>query len=90
MTATLGDVIEATVARSSGPRSTKGHRGDKTGNPHDVFISGQKRGIVGVIKRQLRRADPLRLVLACLRMLLRLIQVALWRPLTVQMGSNLS
>ncbi len=33
----------------------KGYRSHDTNNPRRVFISGQKRGVFGVIKRELRR-----------------------------------
>ena len=33
----------------------KGYRGHQASNPRRVFISGQKRGVFGVIKRQLKR-----------------------------------
>lgn len=33
----------------------KGYRGHNAENLHRVFISGQKRGVSGVIKRELRR-----------------------------------
>jgi IS5 family transposase len=33
----------------------KGDRGHDAQNPRRVFISGQKRGVFGVIKRELRR-----------------------------------
>src|SRR5215472_688255 len=33
----------------------KGYRGHRAVNPRRVFISGQKRGVFGVIKRELRR-----------------------------------
>ena len=33
----------------------KGYRGHDAQNPRRVFISGQKRGVFGVIKRELRR-----------------------------------
>ena len=36
----------------------KGYRGHDAPNPRRVFISGQKRGVFGVIKRELRRAPP--------------------------------
>ena len=92
----------------------KGYRGHEAANPHRVFISGQKRGVFGAIKRELRRRSAieavighmkteghldqchlkgaagdtanailsavgynLRLVLAWLRMLLRIILIAL-------------
>jgi IS5 family transposase len=96
----------------------KGYRGHDAQNPHRVFISGQKRGVFGAIKRELRRRSAIepvighmkaeghlgrchlkgtagdaanailtavghnfRLVLAWLRILLRLILAALWRAL---------
>ena len=37
----------------------KGYRGHDTANPRRVFISGQKRGVVGVIKRELRRRSAI-------------------------------
>jgi transposase, IS5 family len=98
----------------------KGYRGHDAANPHRVFISGQKRGVIGVIKRELRRRSAieavighmksdghlgrchlkgqqgdaanviltavghnLRLVLAWLRILLRLIVAALCRACAV-------
>ena len=101
----------------------KGYRGHDAHNPHRVFISGQKRGVFGAIKRELRRRSAIepvighmkaeghlgrcylkgtagdaanailtaighnfRLVLAWLRMLLRLILQALWRSLAVHHG----
>ena len=33
----------------------KGYRGHDAQNPRRVFISGQKRGVFGVVKRELRR-----------------------------------
>lgn len=118
----LGDVIEATEkltgCRIERAYVDKGYRGHKTENPRRVFISGQKRGVFGVIKRELRRRSAiepvighmktdghlgrcylkgrhgdaanvvlsavghnLRLVLAWLRLLLRLILTALSRLL---------
>ena len=98
----------------------KGYRGHNASNPHRVFISGQKRGVFGVIERELRRRSAiepvighmktdghlgrchlkgregdaanvvltaighnLRLVLASLRPLLRLILLALCRALAL-------
>ena len=60
---TLGDVIEATE-RLTGcgierAYVDKGYRGHNTQNPHRVFISGQKRGVFGVIKRELRRRSAI-------------------------------
>jgi len=99
----------------------KGYRGHDTENPRRVFISGQKRGVHGVIKRELRRRSAiepvighmkadghlgrchlkgragdaanavltatgynLRLVLAWLRMLLRLIPKPLSTAFPIQ------
>jgi transposase, IS5 family len=124
---TLGDVIEATEGLTGCPIERayvdKGYRGHKAANPHRVFISGQKRGVFGVIKRELRRRSAiepvighmktdghlgrchlkgregdaanvlltavghnLRLVLAWLRLLLRLILNALLPFFTVPMA----
>jgi hypothetical protein len=35
--------------------SIRAYRGNNTANPRRVFISGQKRGVFGTIKRELRR-----------------------------------
>ena len=60
---TLGAVIDATErltgATSSAPMSTRVPRHD-TANPHRVFISGQKRGVFDVIKRECDVAPPSR------------------------------
>ncbi len=37
----------------------KGYRGHQTENPRRVFISGQKRGVFGTIKRELRRRSAI-------------------------------
>src|SRR5665213_3553404 len=37
----------------------KGYRGHDARNPHRVFISGQQRGVFGVIKRELRRRSAI-------------------------------
>ena len=37
----------------------KGYRGHDTPNPRRIFISGQKRGVFGVIKRELRRRSAI-------------------------------
>ena len=117
---TLGSVIDATEKLTGCAIERayvdKGYRGHDTANPHRVFISGQKRGVFGVIKRELRRRSAiepvighmkidghlgrchlkgrqgdaanviltavghnLRRVLAWLRVLLRLILLALWQ-----------
>jgi transposase, IS5 family len=41
----------------------KGYRGHDTENPRRVFISGQKRGVFGVIKRELRRRSAIEAVI---------------------------
>src|SRR6266487_1817387 len=41
----------------------KGYRGHYTANPRRVFISGQKRGVFGVIKRELRRRSAIEAVI---------------------------
>ncbi len=65
---TLGAVIEATE-RLTGREIErayvdKGYRGHDTANPRRVFISGQKRGVFGVIKRELRRRSAIEAVIA--------------------------
>jgi transposase, IS5 family len=121
---TLGAVIEGTerLTGCAVERAyvDKGYRGHETVNPRRVFISGQKRGVFGAIKRELRRRSAveavighmkndghlgrcylkgrdgdatnviltavgynLRLVLAWLRVLLRLILTALLRSFAI-------
>src|SRR4249920_1401426 len=41
----------------------KGYRGHDTENPHRGFISGQKRGVFGLIKRELRRRSAIEAVI---------------------------
>ena len=41
----------------------KGYRGHDVENPRRVFISGQKRGVVGRIKRELRRRSAIEAVI---------------------------
>jgi IS5 family transposase len=41
----------------------KGYRGHSTANPHRVFVSGQKRGVFGIIKRELRRRSAIEAVI---------------------------
>src|SRR5260221_10105461 len=60
---TLGAVIEATE-RLTGREIErayvdKGYRGHDAPNPRRVFISGQKRGVFGTIKRELRRRSAI-------------------------------
>ncbi|MGY3396298.1 hypothetical protein ACVWW6_008889 [Bradyrhizobium sp. USDA 3311] len=60
---TLRDVIERTESLTGCPIERayvdKGYRGHDTQNPRRVFISGQKRGVFGVIKRELRRRSAI-------------------------------
>jgi IS5 family transposase len=37
----------------------KGYRGHDAPKPRSIFVSGQKRGVVGVIKRELRRRSAI-------------------------------
>jgi IS5 family transposase len=59
----LRDVIDRTEALTgcSIERAyvDKGYRGHDAQNPRRVFISGQKRGVFGVIKRELRRRSAI-------------------------------
>ncbi|HZD88784.1 MAG TPA: IS5/IS1182 family transposase, partial [Pseudolabrys sp.] len=41
----------------------KGYRGHDAANPHRIFISGQKRGVFGAIKRELRRRSAIEAVI---------------------------
>ena len=41
----------------------KGYRGHDAANPRRVFISGQKRGVFGRIKRELRRRSAIEAVI---------------------------
>lgn len=45
----------------------KGYRGHTTQNPRRVFISGQKRGVFGVIKRELRRRSAIEPIIGHLK-----------------------
>jgi len=128
---TLGAVIAATEKFTGRTIERayvdKGYRGHDTPNPRRVFISGQKRGVFGVIKRELRRRSAieavighmktdghlgrcylkgaagdaanailsavgynLRLVLVWLKILLRLILIALLQPLAVRLPLKLA
>jgi len=64
---TLGAVIDATERLTGRDIERayvdKGYRGHDTANPHRVFISGQKRGVFGVIKRELRRRSAIEAVI---------------------------
>src|SRR6476659_3457048 len=68
---TLGAVIEATE-RLTGREIErayvdKGYRGHDAANPRRVFISGQKRGVFGVIERELRRRSAIEPVIGHLK-----------------------
>jgi IS5 family transposase len=60
---TLRDVIEGTQKLTGCEIERayvdKGYRGHDAHNPHRVFISGQKRGVFGAIKRELRRRSAI-------------------------------
>ena len=64
---TLREAIEATERLTGRTIERayvdKGYRGHDTPNPHRVFISGQKRGVHGVIKRELRRRSAIEAVI---------------------------
>ena len=68
---TLGAVIEATETLTGCAIERayvdKDYRGHKTENPRRVFISGQKRGVFGVIKRELRRRSAIEPVIGHLK-----------------------
>jgi len=64
---TLAGVIEATE-RLTGCAIERGHvdkgyRGHAAANPRRIFISGQKRGVFGIIKRELRRRSAIEAVI---------------------------
>ena len=60
---TLGVVIEATEQLTGCAIERgyldKGYRGHNAARPRRFFISGQKRGVFGVIKRELRRRSAI-------------------------------
>jgi IS5 family transposase len=60
---TLGAVIEATEQLTGCAIERgyldKGYRGHNAASPRRFFISGQKRGVFGVIKRELRRRSAI-------------------------------
>jgi transposase, IS5 family len=64
---TLSSVIDATekLVGCAIERAyvDKGYRGHDTANPHRVFISGQRRGVSGLIKRELRRRSAIEAVI---------------------------
>jgi IS5 family transposase len=60
---TLGEIMEATEKLTGCEIERayvdKGYRGHNASNPLRIFISGQKRGVFGVIKRELRRRSAI-------------------------------
>ena len=64
---TLATVIEATERLTGCAIERgyvdKGYRGHDTPNPRRIFISGQKRGVFGVVKRELRRRSAVKAVI---------------------------
>jgi IS5 family transposase len=64
---TLAEVIEQTEALTGREVERayvdKGYRGHKAPKPRRIFISGQKRGVHGVIKRELRRRSAIEAVI---------------------------
>lgn len=64
---TLGTVIAAaerlTGCKVERAYVDKGYRGHDAANPRRVFISGQKRGVFGAIKRELRRRSAIEAVI---------------------------
>ncbi|MDE2602194.1 MAG: IS5 family transposase [Bradyrhizobium sp.] len=60
---TLGAVVDATEVLTGcvieRAYVDKGYRGHDAQNPRRVFISGQKRGVFGVIKRELKRRSAI-------------------------------
>jgi transposase, IS5 family len=64
---TLKAVIEDTEKLTGGAIARafvhKGYRGHDVENPHRIFISGQKRGVFGTIKRELRRRSAIEAVI---------------------------
>ncbi|HSH63463.1 MAG TPA: IS5/IS1182 family transposase, partial [Methyloceanibacter sp.] len=65
------DVIDRTEALTGCPIERayvdKGYRGHDTQNPRRVFISGQKRGVFGTIKRELRRRSAIEPIIGHLK-----------------------
>ena len=49
--------------RLTGSPSCKGYRGHNAENPRRFFLSGQRRGVFGVIKRELRRRSAIEAVI---------------------------
>ena len=67
----MRDVIDRTEALTGCPieraYADKGYRGHDAQNPRRVFISGQKRGVFGIIKRELRRRSAIEPIIGHLK-----------------------
>jgi IS5 family transposase len=67
----LRDIIDRTETLTGCPIERayvdKGYRGHNAQNPRRVFISGQKRGVFGVIKRELRRRSAIEPIIGHLK-----------------------
>ncbi len=67
----LGEVIDRTETLTGYTIERayvdKGYRGHDAQNPRRVFISGQKRGVFGVIKRELRRRSAIEPIIGHLK-----------------------
>ena len=57
--ATIEDTQSLTGREIERAYVDKGYRGHDAPNPQRVFISGQKRGVFGIIKRELRRRSAI-------------------------------
>ena len=68
---TLRDVIDRTETLTGCPIERayvdRGYRGHDAQNPRRVFICGQKRGVFGVIKRELRRRSAIEPIIGHLK-----------------------
>ncbi|MGY3695424.1 hypothetical protein ACVIGA_005557 [Bradyrhizobium sp. USDA 3240] len=68
---TLRDVIDRTETLTGCAIERayvdKGYRGHDAQNPRRIFISGQKRGVFGVIKRELRRRSAIEPIIGHLK-----------------------
>jgi IS5 family transposase len=68
---TLRNVIDRIEALTGCPIERayvdKGYRGHDTQNPRRVFISGQKRGVFGAVKRELRRRSAIEPIIGHLK-----------------------
>jgi transposase, IS5 family len=65
--AVIADTERLTGCTIERAYADKGYRGHDAQNPRRVFISGQKRGVFGVIKRELRRRSAIEAVIGHLK-----------------------